>query len=122
MMKWIAPLALCAAILGPAVAPAAAQDRYFDYGRRHNVQRRDDLSSRADAIRDNARRMFDNGNLSRDHLDRTLSKLDRIYSDSRDRTRIAGDRYDADQRYMDDVENTLNKWRDSDRSHFRRRR
>lgn len=119
MMKWIAPLALCAAILGPAVAPAAAQDRYYDNGRQHNAQRRDDLSTRADAIRDNARRMFDNGNLSRDHMNRTIDKLDRIYSDSRNRTRIASDRYDSDQHYMDDVENTLNKWRDSDRNHFR---
>ena len=100
--------------LGSAVAPAAAQSRYYDYGPRYNVQRRDDLATRADRIRADARRMMDNGNLSRDHYDRTMAKLDRVYNDVNNRSRVRDDRYDADKRYLDDVEDTLNKWRDAD--------
>ena len=109
MRKWIAPLVLSLVMAGGVAMPASAQ--YLD---RPNPIRRDDLSSRANGIRDRAQRLMDDGRLSRGHYDQVMNKLDRVFTDVGERHRIGSDRFKSDQRYMDSIEATMNAWRDSD--------
>ena len=113
MLKWLAPAALAVTLLGTAVAPAQAQ-RYDRYDRGRISARQDDfrdrLVDRAREIENRAQRLFHNGRLSRSHLDRTLAKLTRVHRDVRGNDRIDRQRFDADMRWLDDVENTMQEW------------
>lgn len=102
--------ALALAMLAPFAAPAQAQVwRGNDYrnGRYNRYERNDrygSLQNRADQIATRARRMHQSGRLTRDHLDRTLDKLDR-------------NRLNAN--WLNQVENTLEEWSRSDSRRLR---
>jgi hypothetical protein len=110
------------------------RDRYersgrFDRGDRYqrqnwddrgysNNQRRTQLDRRADQIAQRARNLHRNGRLSRDHMERTLEKLQRVRSTVRNNSRIDDRRFQADIRWLDQVERTMEQW---SRAHTNRR-
>jgi hypothetical protein len=135
----IIPATLSLAVLGAAVAPATAAPRdrraadlyrgagVFDYNRsdsrydysdrydrrdrRYNDRDSDGLIRRADQVRREANRLYESGRLSRDHRDRTIDKLDRVYSSGRG---VSGSRHRADMEWIEDVRETMHEWSRAD--------
>jgi len=89
--------------------------RSSEYGRRDwGNGRNQQLGARADRIAQRARELYRSGRLSADHRDRTIEKLQRVRSDARDRNRESRNRVQANDRYLDQVERTLNEWAAAD--------
>jgi hypothetical protein len=109
--RWILPAA-AGLLLIAGSAPTLSAGQRPGVWRQQNV-RRGEIAERADQIADRARQLHRSGRLSRDHYDRTLAKLDRRWEVSSDR-RVNPDRFRADMRYLDQVENTLNEWSNAD--------
>jgi hypothetical protein len=119
-LKWLAPALGALTIIGLTGAPAeAGHDSRWrpNSGYRQRTletTRSRQLGSRADAIARRARELHRQGRLSADHRDRTIDKLERVRSDARDGDRESRDRIQANDRYLDQVENTLNEWTRAD--------
>jgi len=138
MLKWIIPAAMAVSIIGAVAEPVSAQipDRYYqnrdrdrdyrdrdyrdrdyrtrDYRTRNvNGGRRDEVITRIQQIRDRARRLRDNGRLSQDHYERTVVKFDRIRDDLREGNRFTDSEYRTNMQRLDDIEETMNRWADS---------
>lgn len=134
-LKWLVPTIGALAIIGTLSVPAEAQRRSPlrpDYDRRDyqrndrwDYQRNDrrygvsnarerNMAQRANAIERRARDLYRSGRLSRDHLERTLDKLNRVQYDADRRGVLSRDRVQANMRYLNQVENTLNEWSRAD--------
>lgn len=132
MLKRLLPAVLAAAMLIGAALPVLAdhRDRGRDRGDRGSRVRarsghRGEMGARADRIARRAENLYDEDRLSRDHLDRTLAKLDRVWGDTENRGRQGrqgGQRIQANQQWLDEVEETLQEWSRSDSRSSRRSR
>jgi hypothetical protein len=116
-LKLIAAALLAASTIGAGAVPASAQFRRSTSEYRYRVRdfdrtdtRKREMVDRAEQIADRARRLYENGRLSRDHYDRTMVKFDRVWDDARERDTLRADRFRANMDYLDQVENTLNAW------------
>lgn len=116
LKQLLVPAALAVTVLGAAVQPAAAgrdynRHGYYGsgyYGNRNYTRQLDrysmdrtpaDWGANRRRVAERARRLYREGRLTRDHYERTMDKLyDRGGSD-----------------WVDDVNDTLNKWSESDR-------
>ncbi|MGV3720471.1 MAG: hypothetical protein ACO1SX_06125 [Actinomycetota bacterium] len=129
-LKWLAPALGALTIIGLTGIPAEAGStlrRDSNYRQRNERQigenpRSRQLGSRADAIARRARELHRQGRLSADHRDRTIEKLQRVRSDARDGDREGRSRVQANDRYLDQVENTLNEWSRADSRNLRNNR
>lgn len=125
-LKWLAPALGVLTIIGVAGVPAQAgtplrRDSSYRQRNVENVRSRQ-LGARADNIARRARELHRQGRLSADHRDRTIEKLQRVRSDARDGDREGRSRVQANDRYLDQVENTLNEWTRADSRNLRRNR
>jgi hypothetical protein len=100
------------------------QYRYQDgrtwNGNRRVVRRADPngnrgrLAQRAETIAERAESMFRSGDLTRDHFERTLDKLNRVWSRVENGDRVDQSEFNSDMRWLDQVDETLREWSASD--------
>jgi len=92
-------------------------DRSYRFNRRNDPDgRKQQLADRAEEVARKAETRYQRGNLSRDHLDRTLVKLDRIWNDLDRDDRMSADRFRANMDHLERAEQTLNDWTEADRN------
>ena len=102
-------------------------DRSDRYEGRYRRAGRGDVSAdalirRADQVAREAERLYESGRLSRDHRDRTLDKLQRVYSNARGGY-VTASRYEADMDWIEGTRDTMYEWSRANRgTRYRRRR
>src|SRR5688500_20168614 len=108
-LKLMAPLALAIALL-VGTAPVLADHERPRYRRTDGARRDVELEERARSISRRAHELYKRDRLSRDHLERTLAKLERVFDDVDRNGRVSNDRYHADMRVMAQIEDTPTEW------------
>lgn len=112
-LQFLAPLALTIAWLGGTI-PVSADHQRPRYSRSDSGRRDEALENRAQSISRRAHDLYNRGSLSRDHLERTLAKLDRVIDDVDGNGRISNDRFQSHMRWMSQVEDTMHEWSRAD--------